>query len=32
MPSADAFLADVPGYAEHYEQHSGWIQDLVARG
>ena len=30
-PSADAFLADVPGYAEHYEQHSGWIQDLVAR-
>ena len=30
-PSADAFLADVPGYAEHYEQHSGWIQELVGR-
>ena len=28
-PFADAFLADVPGYAEHYEQHSGWIRELV---
>ena len=30
-PSADAFLSDVPGYAEHYEQHSGWIRELVGR-
>jgi hypothetical protein len=28
-PSADAFLADVPGYADHYDQHAGWIRDLV---
>ena len=28
-PSADAFLADVPGYADHYEQHHGWIRALV---
>jgi hypothetical protein len=30
-PSAAAFLADVPGYAEHYEQHAGWIRELVGR-
>jgi hypothetical protein len=29
-PTADAFLADVPGYADHYEQHHGWIRELVA--
>jgi len=22
-------LADVPGYTEHYEQHRGWIRELV---
>ena len=27
--SAESFLADVPGYAEHYEQHCGWIRELV---
>ena len=26
---ADAFLTDVPGYADHYEQHQGWIRELV---
>jgi hypothetical protein len=31
-PAAEAFLADVPGYAEHYEQHGGWIRELVGRG
>lgn len=31
-PAADAFLADVPGYADHYEQHHGWIRELVGRG
>jgi len=29
-PSADAFLGDVPGYADHYDQHRGWIGELVA--
>ena len=24
-----AFLAAVPGYTEHYEQHGGWIRELV---
>ena len=28
-PAADAFLGDVPGYADHYEQHHGWIRALV---
>jgi hypothetical protein len=28
---ADAFLADVPGYADHYEQHAGWIKELAGR-
>ena len=28
---ADAFLADVPGYADHYEQHEGWIRELIGR-
>jgi hypothetical protein len=27
--AADAFLADVPGYADHYDQHAGWIRELV---
>jgi hypothetical protein len=30
-PSADGFLADVPGYADHYDQHRGWIAELVER-
>ena len=30
-PSAEAFLADVPGYADHYDQHHGWIRELVGR-
>ena len=30
-PAADAFLSDVPGYADHYEQHDGWIRELVGR-
>ena len=30
-PSAEAFLADVPSYAEHYDQHHGWIRELVGR-
>jgi hypothetical protein len=30
-PGADAFLGDVPGYADHYDQHRGWIGELVAR-
>jgi len=30
-PAADAFLADVPGYADHYDQHAGWIRDLVEK-
>jgi hypothetical protein len=28
-PTADAFLADVPSYADHYDQHHGWIKDLL---
>jgi hypothetical protein len=28
-PAVDAFLADVPGYAEHYEQHGTWIKELI---
>lgn len=27
----DAHTADAPGYADHYEQHRGWIRDLVER-
>lgn len=30
-PSAAGFLADAPGYADHYDQHHGWIRDLVGR-
>ena len=30
-PSAAAFLSDVPSYADHYEQHEGWIRNLVGR-
>jgi hypothetical protein len=29
--AAKMLLADVPGYTEHYEQHHGWIRELVAR-
>jgi hypothetical protein len=29
--SADALMPDVAGYAEHYEQHHGWIRELVGR-
>ena len=28
---ADAFLTDVPSYAEHYDQHHTWIKDLLGR-
>ena len=28
---AKKLLTDVPGYTEHYEQHRGWIEELVAR-
>ena len=31
VPAADAFVADVPLYADHYDQHRGWIADLVKR-
>ena len=27
----DGFLADAPGYADHYDQHHGWIRDLPGR-
>ncbi len=30
-PGADGFVADVPGYADHYDQHRGWIAELVKR-
>ena len=30
-PASDAFLADAPGYADHYDQHHGWIRELTAR-
>jgi hypothetical protein len=29
--AAEGFLSDVPGYADHYEQHNGWIRELVGR-
>ena len=29
--AAATLLADVPGYAEHYDQHRGWIRELVGR-
>jgi DinB superfamily len=29
--AADGFLSDVPGYADHYEQHDGWIRELIGR-
>lgn len=28
-PGAEGFLADAPGYADHYDQHHGWIRALV---
>jgi hypothetical protein len=27
----DKLLADVPGYIDHYDQHRGWILDLIGR-
>lgn len=27
----EGFLADAPGYADHYDQHHGWIRELVGR-
>lgn len=27
-----ALLKDAPGYIEHYDQHRGWILELVRRG
>ena len=29
--AAASLLADVPGYADHYGQHRGWILELVGR-
>ena len=29
--AAKKLLADAPGYTEHYDQHRGWIEELVAR-
>ena len=29
--AAKTLLAEVPSYTEHYEQHHGWIRELVAR-
>src|SRR5687768_4130476 len=29
--SGEKLLADVPGYIDHYDQHRGWILELVAR-
>jgi uncharacterized damage-inducible protein DinB len=31
LSGADGFLADAPGYADHYDQHHGWIKNLVGR-
>ncbi len=28
---AEGFLNDAPGYADHYDQHHGWIRQLVGR-
>jgi hypothetical protein len=30
-PAAKTLLGDVPGYTEHYDQHRGWIEELVRR-
>ena len=30
-PTAGGFVADAPGYADHYDQHRGWIAELVGR-
>jgi DinB superfamily len=29
--AAEGFLADVPSYADHYDQHHGWIRELSGR-
>jgi hypothetical protein len=31
LPGGDGFLEDAPGYADHYDQHHGWIRELVGR-
>ena len=31
-PADEKLLIDVGGYIEHYDQHRGWIQELVAKG
>ena len=31
LSGADGFLADASSYADHYDQHHGWIRDLVGR-
>jgi hypothetical protein len=31
-PADDKLLADIPGYIEHYDQHRGWIVELVGSG
>jgi hypothetical protein len=28
-PTADGFVADMGGYADHYDQHRGWIRELI---
>ncbi|MBM3221536.1 MAG: DinB family protein [Candidatus Rokubacteria bacterium] len=30
-PTAESFVADVGGYADHYDQHRDWIRELVGR-
>jgi hypothetical protein len=29
--AGDKLLADLPGYIDHYDQHRGWIEELVRR-
>ena len=28
-PAASALLSDVPAYTDHYDQHRGWIRELI---
>ena len=30
-PGAEGFLNDAPGYVDHYDQHHGWIRELIGR-
>ena len=32
LVAALTLVSEVPGYADHYEQHQGWIGDLVEKG